>query len=352
MHILIIKTGALGDVVRTAYFARYLYERQSEHLRISWYTLNECVPLLRFNPFIEDIWTDPSSLATHRFDHVYSLDDERNCAAIATATSHVKLTGAYVDDTCVVRYTDDAACWFDMGLISKHGKDSADQLKRANLLGHAEIFSRIFDTAIPHPNFFGRPIDASYRSSEGSPGEIRIGINPFAGARWPSKALPKGELLPLLRGLDSALSEVGLLGDFRLFGAGTDYARNLETVQHCSDLTGTSTAVDTSSSLLRFAAEIKDLDILISSDSLALHLAISQMVPFVAFFTATSATEIDSFGLGKKVLSTSPDYCSYSPHADNSSITWSRLLEAVKEVLTSKAIVPHGIFYDMQAEAK
>jgi heptosyltransferase-2 len=71
--------------------------------------------------------------------------------------------------------------------------------------------------------------------------------------------------------------------------------------------------------------------LLISSDSLALHLGIAQRVPFVAFFAPTSAAEIDDFGLGVKITSTSTDYCSYKKDADNSSLTADRLLEACNE---------------------
>jgi heptosyltransferase-2 len=68
---------------------------------------------------------------------------------------------------------------------------------------------------------------------------------------------------------------------------------------------------------------------LISSDSLALHLAIAQDVPFTAFFSPTSAVEIDDWGIGTKVASTAPDYCSYRKDADNRSITADRIIEAI-----------------------
>ncbi len=55
MHILIIKRGALGDVVGTAYFARALKEKQGNGIRISWITSTDALPLLRFNPYIYDI---------------------------------------------------------------------------------------------------------------------------------------------------------------------------------------------------------------------------------------------------------------------------------------------------------
>jgi heptosyltransferase-2 len=68
---------------------------------------------------------------------------------------------------------------------------------------------------------------------------------------------------------------------------------------------------------------------MVSSDSLAMHLAIAQDIPTVAFFSPTSAAEIDGFGRLVKVASTAGDYCSYAKDADNSSITHERLLSAL-----------------------
>ena len=83
-------------------------------------------------------------------------------------------------------------------------------------------------------------------------------------------------------------------------------------------------------SLLEFAAIIKNCDYVISSDSLALHLAISQGVRSASFYAPTSAAEIGTFGTGVKIISQADDYCSYKRNADNSSITADRIVAAVK----------------------
>jgi hypothetical protein len=38
MHFLVVKKGALGDVVRTSYFAKALKDRFGNDLRLSWIT--------------------------------------------------------------------------------------------------------------------------------------------------------------------------------------------------------------------------------------------------------------------------------------------------------------------------
>ena len=66
-------------------------------------------------------------------------------------------------------------------------------------------------------------------------------------------------------------------------------------------------------------------------------LTLSRRVRAVAFFAPTSAAEIEMYGLGEKVLSTAPDYCSYATDADNSTITAERLVEAAQRVLVASA---------------
>jgi heptosyltransferase-2 len=125
-----------------------------------------------------------------------------------------------------------------------------------------------------------------------------------------------------------------------LFGAGADLQKNQALVAALNS--SAVTAVGTDQSVQHLAAAIGELDYLVSSDSLALHLAIAQAVPFTAFFSPTSAAEIDDWGIGTKVASKAPDYCSYRKDADNRTITAERILAAIAEnPRCSAAAVPH-----------
>ena len=81
----------------------------------------------------------------------------------------------------------------------------------------------------------------------------------------------------------------------------------------------------TENALLDFAALVGLCDVLVASDSLALHLAVALSVRVVAFFAPTSAAEIELYGRGEKVASTAPDAGSYRRDADNSSLTPDRI---------------------------
>lgn len=328
MHVLIVKRGALGDVVRTSYFARALKVKFGPNLRLSWITATASLDLLRLNTSIDDLWTDFFAAETFHFDHVFSLDDERD-ALEGVARLKAKLISGAVLDGGEPSYTPDAAGWFDMGLLSRFGKQRADEIKRVNERSHAQIFSDIFGVEHVEPHFYLD--DASAHWAEGNLPKIGrlVGINPYSGGRWPSKELLRPELSILVENLLKPESPLGADVGIVLLGAGADFARNSSVIDEIGNprvLT-----VNTDASVQHLAAVIARLDYLVSSDSLALHLAIAQDIPFTAFFSPTSAAEIDDWGIGTKVISTAADYCSYRKDADNSSITALRIIKAIRD---------------------
>jgi len=325
MHYLIIKHSALGDVVRTSYFAEALRRSLGNDLRLSWITSSPAMPLLRFNPHINDLWADFVEAAQFEFDRIFSLDDEIEVVRSAAALRTKSITGAVLDNEGNRTYTPDAAIWFDMGLLSRYGKRRADQLKKENRLTHAQIFSQIFEVRDVRPSFWGEPrLQAEARNLRGET-QVLVGLNPYAGDRWKSKELPAAEQSALVKLLLNTASPPGRHVKLLLLGAGLERNRNVQLAAKLSD--ERIVVANTEDSVLRLAAVVRTLDYLITSDSLALHLAIAQSVPFLAFFAPTSAAEIDDFGLGVKLTSASPDYCSYLRDADNTTITATRIME-------------------------
>jgi heptosyltransferase-2 len=337
-NILIVKKGALGDVVRTSYFAGALKRSLSGSSRLHWLTAPSALPLLASNPHIDCVVTSVDGLRDEVFSCIYSLDDEMEILNEVASLRCDRIVGAHLKADGSAGYTPDSADWFDMGLLSRHGKARADELKKHNPNSHSEIFGRIFGVQDVQPEFFGGDQCNGFAASVACPDKILIGINPYAGGRWKSKELREAELSVLIRRLLAAGNKTAPV-QILIFGAGEDYRRNVAIETALSD--GRVKALNTDDSVLHLAGAIRALDLLITSDSFALHLAVAQRVPFVAFFSPTSAAEIDTFGLGQKVTSTSPDYCTYRSDVDNSSITADRLLHAasrLREAITSERV--------------
>lgn len=324
MHnILIVKHGALGDVIRTSYAVPMLYEKYNP-ARILWFTSEEAFDLLRFNPFISHIITlkyKYHMLSEIEFDLVLSFDDEIETLKSLSSISYKKIIGAYLENGKQT-YTSSSALWFDMGLISKYGKSIADSFKKKNSLEHNEIFSRILDINISAPCFWNSEIFKKNVLKIIDHDSFIIGLNSGAGERWPSKALLISEAINLTNSL-CTMRVNGKKCQVVLLGGPKEKERNLAIA---NAVQSTQICIAPQMQLLEFAATIACCNYLISSDSLALHLAISQKIPNLSFFAPTSASEIGVFGLGVKVISLSSDYCSYRLDADNTSITSERIL--------------------------
>ncbi len=344
--ILILKTGALGDVLRTTSILPGL-RKCFPAARIEWVTAPAARDLVAAHPELAAVHLvspkDEASvaelgheLAQRAWGHVISLDDEEPLCRLASSLKATRLSGAYLDGDGQRVYSVDVAPWFDMGLLSVHGKQVADRMKVENTRSHAEIYAEMLDVpmgrpALPLSTASVEHAKSFYKRVQAAPGAKLIGLNTGAGGRWTSKQLSV-ECVAAFAAELVAASEHTL--HFIVLGGPEEAERNRGLCAALSEARGVSFSdAGTDNAMLDFAALVDGLDLLVTSDSLALHLAVARETPLVAFFAPTSAAEIELFGLGEKVQSTAPDYCSYKRDADTSTLTPERLVAAALRVL-------------------
>jgi len=246
MKILIIKTGAAGDVVRTTSILNILEGNVYWHVDEKFRTL---LPAY-IKPYEEGI----------NYDLVISLEEDQECAKLASSIQCDKLIGVYWNNG-KVNYTDDSAGWFDMSLISRFGNERANELKMRNSLPFQHYLF----------NLIGKSFSAE-RYKISSPVYERksiVGIEKRAGSVWPNKAW--GGYDDLATRLKSSGHKV----------------RFFEQRQNLSD----------------YLKDIAECSLVISGDTLAMHLALAFEIPCVAIFNCTSPDEIFDYGLLKKVVS-------------------------------------------------
>lgn len=260
-RILIIKLGASGDVVRTTPLLRALDGQ------VTWVTsATNTVLLPADHPRMERaIPFDHAAaeLSGERFDLVISLDDEEEAAALASSVDAAELVGAYLDDDGAVVYTDSSAQWFDMGLVSRFGKARADEIKMENTRTYQEILFAMVGLRFANEEYLLRAPQRRERRAN------LVGIEARAGDRWPTKRWHRFE------DLAAALRASGY--DVRFF--------------------------EQRDTLEEYVADIDECALVVTGDSLALHVATALRVPVVAIFTCTSATEIHGYGRMEKVVS-------------------------------------------------
>jgi len=266
--ILIIKTGATGDVVRTSVLLHALINDE-----VTWITAKKNIfvlpdrfPALSRIVAIEDN-ANCENLKTDIFDLILSLDDDIESVKLASSLCCKKLTGAfYNNNNHKIEYTDDSAAWFDLSLISRHGKETADKMKYEATKSVQSYFYDMIGL-----NFSGEeyiiPEEIMLRNC---PLNTKlIGIEDRAGTRWPSKCWNG------YKELAQKLEKHGY--EIRFFKE-----RN---------------------NIRDYMRDIADCSLVITGDTLAMHFALALKIPTVAIFTCTSPHEIYDYGIMEKVIS-------------------------------------------------
>jgi heptosyltransferase-2 len=280
--IAIIKIGATGDVVRTTVLLRLFINDD-----ITWITaaknievLPQHMPNLSRIVAIEAI--QESGVLAEHFDYVISLDDDILCAKVASLLVTNSLFGAYCQDEKVV-YTHSANEWFDMGLSSRLGKEAADNLKWQNTHSYQDILFRMLGYQFVGEEYCIR------EEIIAQPHTMVVGIEARAGDRWPTKRWDK---------------YTELADRLRQDGYECIFFKDRATIkEYIKDIAGTS--------------------LVITGDTLGMHIALALRIPVVTLFTCTSAVEIYGYGRMEKIV---------SPHLQSAFYKTDYIPEAVEAI--------------------
>ena len=313
--ILIVKFEALGDVLRTTSLLAPLHERA--RCRIWWLTSPAALPLLENNPLVDRTLAlrldEPASAArmarrlSGRFDLVLSLEEHPAAAAVARAACRGELTGVTIDGGRL-GYSPSSARYYDMSLLHRGadgGLDAANALKSANRMSYARLWLEILGLKTrrrPGPVLHLTTRDrAAARRLARSPAFRRTGpvlaLNSGAGARWPAKQISETKAARIAVALGRAFR-----GPLLLLGGKekAEMLRNRRIAARVARLDPGIELVATPYLPLRsFAALLELCEVVVTTDSLALHLATAVGRPAVALVGPPSAAELDLHGRGR-----------------------------------------------------
>ncbi len=259
MKTLIIKTAALGDVLRTTIL---LNEINGE---VYWITPKNASDLLNSHKikrkiFIEDS-QDVESLFNINFDLVLSLEEDVELLKIVSKIKTKKLIGLFVKDG-KVDYTEQGREWFDMSLSSKYGKEKADLLKKNNRKSHNQMFIEMLGK-----DFVGQEYDLGYVGKKSS--NKNIGIIDRCGKVWPSKNW-------------SGYSELKEMLANEGFNVINLSERN---------------------SIKEHIDDINNCELIVCGDTLGMHIALALKKKVVSLFNCTSPYEIYDYKRMTKIVS-------------------------------------------------
>jgi len=296
-RVLIVKLDAMGDVLRSTALLPPIAEAHPR-AAITWITRKESVPLLQRNPYVAEVLElGPEALVhlqTRTFDRVINLDASKTSAALASAARSTRKDGFVLDERGYVQPTNDAARrWLEAGIFDdiKRQGSSTYQDRMADILGLAGRPHRyVFELAADEVQRARRHLASIGLDFE----RPVIGLNTGAGGRWPLKQWREDGYLELIARV-SCRDDV----QFLLLGGPSEQERN-DRLKRASSVPLLDPGCD--NTVRHFGALMSHTNVVVTGDTLAMHLALALGKRTVVLFGPTSAAEIELYGLGEKVV--------------------------------------------------
>jgi len=310
--ILIIKLGAPGDVLRTTPILKTLKERHPS-CHITWVTKKESVELLENNYFIDKImqadFGDAEKVLAEKYDLLLSLDKDKFAIALALAVKARKKMGFRMDRFGALNIFNKKSLYaLRLGIDNKlkyiHNKKTYQKIIYEMSELKASYGSYILELNENYPHHAGKIL---YKFGI-RPFHAVVGLNTGAGKVFLTKRWPLNNFLELSRML-SKIDNVKVV----LLGGPSESRLNKEIAGKAK---GKALNIGTHYSKKQFTGIIDNCDIIVTSDTLCMHLGIARKKKLIVLFGPTAEREVDLYGLGKKIytgLSCSPCYKSRCP---------------------------------------
>jgi heptosyltransferase-2 len=309
-RILITKLAAMGDVLRTTSLLPAIHRRWPR-ASVTWVTAPASVPLVERHPLVDRTiafsGSLPLELATERFDVVLNPDAALDSCALAhSARAATRVGFAFDRRGAPVPLTPGAEAWLEMGV--------RDDLKKANRRTYQDMMADVL--AVPYQreppelpitaaeNEVGRSLRAAHAPDDG---KTVVGLNTGAGGRWRFKRWTEEGYTELIARLGAEGHRVFLLG------GPEEVERNARLMAASGGV-----AVDTGcdNTVCEFAGIVGACDVIVTGDTLAMHIAIARGVPTVVLFGPTSLHEIDVFDRGERLAPELDCLVCYLPDCD------------------------------------
>lgn len=292
--ILVVKLGAIGDVIRTTPLLEKLWAEHPEK-EIWWVTeFPDILPKT-----IDKIFKlDHKSILTlqqTKFDKVINLDkDHEACSLTASITADEK-EGFTLIDGKPAPINERAIPKFLTGLF--------DDVNKANTKSYPEEIFEICGWEFNKEEYMVDVVDHYF--SIKNEGKKIIGLNTGCGDRWTSRLIPDSTWIELIKNLQKKGYHPLLLG-----GSQEHYKNEYLADATKADYLG-------HFSLEKFISLIDKCDVVVSVVTMAAHLAIGLKKPLILINNIFNAKEFELYGRGEIVEPTKPCKCYFSATCTN-----------------------------------
>jgi heptosyltransferase-2 len=310
VKILIIKLGAMGDVLRTTFMLEGLKELYPSSI-ISWIVNEGNAAVLENNPFINSIIIKDEKtnefLTQNFFDVAINLDLSPESLAFAKLAATGKIIGYSLNDKREILPSNDYALqWLQMSAY--------DELKQSNKFTYQNRMAKIaglpkddYDIIVPLAKESVAKAESFIKKLAINRDKKILGINPGAGKRWPLKKWRTDGFIETAKYFAAKGHPVLLLG-----GREDEEEINYILEQKIENVYSSGT----DNSIPDFFALINLCGAVLCGDTMAMHAAAGLGKKVTVLFGPTSAAEIELYGRGIKIQPQMPCICCYRQFCD------------------------------------
>lgn len=297
-QVVVVHLGALGAVLRSTALLRSIHEKFPKSF-LTWVTQSPAHRLLENNPLIDRVLTtspeDLLQLKSIEADVVFCIDKSLTAAGITRSIHYKEIRGfkASPINGAILPANDEARELWDLGL-NNHKKFFENQKPETQLVHEAlrlGPFTR--DEYQYHFTDLEKEIVRNRRDLWAPKRETLIGINTGCSGVIPYKKWTVEYQRSLIQKVYQNFSAIQVV----LLGGKEDERRNAEIARGLNVISS-----PTDRGLRDGMMSVAACDLVISGDSLGMHMAIAQKKWVVAWFGPTCSQEIDLYDRGRKVL--------------------------------------------------
>ncbi len=291
--IVIIKLGALGDVVRTLSILLGIKEKYPDS-EITWVTKEPSHSIIKSSPYVSKVLNLPLE-NFEEFDILYNFDTDAEATHLAQKISAKEKKGFYSQNNFLFPFNPSAEYYLSTIFD--------DELKKSNKKTYQEMMFEVAELPYKkqHHPIFLTELEKEYAQKfieeNNLSKENLIGIHIGASSRWPSKKWHLDNLKKFIQ----LSSEKGY--KILLFGGPNEFDELEPIYQELKQKGMQIYRQDPNNSILEFASLVNLCDKIICGDTLALHISLAFKKPTIGLFFCTTPNEIEDYGILKKIIS-------------------------------------------------
>lgn len=302
VSLLLVHLGALGAVVRSTSLLKAI-KRKYPSSMITWVTDAPAHHLLKNHPAIDRVLTtseaDLLQLAALEFEVALVIDKSLKAAGVVKRTTVDQVFGFAVNSKngAIIPATEAANELWQLGLDDER-KFFINQKPETQLMVEALELGSYQRDEYWLPLNYQEELQAGERRVAWLQGKSYIiGVNTGCSNVIAHKKLTVSYQRKMIQELQTRFSDAQIV----LLGGPEDTERNQQIAEGLDVISSATT-----SGLRDGLVSVASCDIVITGDSLGMHMAIAQKKQVIAWFGPTCAHEIDIFDRGFKILTQSP----------------------------------------------